>query len=109
VWRVAKKLQHLTAGRISHAVIGLVAVRNCVLEGSNEIGFDSTARENMKLIRAEIGLVLLTSTAFLIELKRPANSSRMIRALPPLSQEVADGVTCNGYGYGVSLLREPDA
>jgi hypothetical protein len=28
---------------------------------------------------------------------------------PKLFSEVADGVTCNGYGYGVSLLREPDA
>ena len=28
---------------------------------------------------------------------------------PKLFSEVADGVTCNGYGDGVSLLREPDA
>jgi len=28
---------------------------------------------------------------------------------PKLFSEVADGVRCNGYGYGVSLLREPDA
>jgi hypothetical protein len=26
-----------------------------------------------------------------------------------LFSEVADGVTCNGYGHCVSLLREPDA
>ena len=28
---------------------------------------------------------------------------------PELFPEVADGVTCNGYGDCVSLLREPDA
>jgi hypothetical protein len=28
---------------------------------------------------------------------------------PALFSEVADGVTCNGYGDCVSLLREPDA
>jgi hypothetical protein len=28
---------------------------------------------------------------------------------PELFSEVADGVTCNGYGDCVSLLREPDA
>ena len=28
---------------------------------------------------------------------------------PKLFPEVADGVTCNGYGDCVSLLREPDA
>jgi hypothetical protein len=28
---------------------------------------------------------------------------------PQLFSEVADGVTCNGYGDYVSLLREPDA
>ena len=28
---------------------------------------------------------------------------------PKLFSEVADGVTCNGYGDCVSLLREPDA
>jgi hypothetical protein len=28
---------------------------------------------------------------------------------PELFSEVADSVTCQGYGYGVSLLREPDA
>jgi hypothetical protein len=28
---------------------------------------------------------------------------------PKLFSEVADGVTCTGYGYGVSLLREPEA
>ena len=28
---------------------------------------------------------------------------------PKLFSEVADGVTCNGYGYSVSLLREPEA
>jgi hypothetical protein len=37
---------------------------------------DSTARENMKLVRAEMGLILLTSTASLIELKRRGNSSK---------------------------------
>jgi len=26
-----------------------------------------------------------------------------------LFSEVAGSVTCNSYGYGVSLLREPDA
>jgi hypothetical protein len=30
-------------------------------------------------------------------------------ATPALFSEVADGVTCNGYGDCVSLLREPDA
>ena len=30
-------------------------------------------------------------------------------AAPELFSEVADGVTCNGYGDCVSLLREPDA
>jgi len=35
---------------------------------------DSTVRENMKLVRAEIGLVLLTSAALLVELKRRSNS-----------------------------------
>ena len=28
---------------------------------------------------------------------------------PKLFSEVADGVTCNGFGDCVSLLREPDA
>jgi hypothetical protein len=28
---------------------------------------------------------------------------------PKLFSEVADGVTCNGYSDGVSLLREPEA
>jgi hypothetical protein len=28
---------------------------------------------------------------------------------PKLFSEVADGVTCDGYGDCVSLLREPDA
>jgi hypothetical protein len=28
---------------------------------------------------------------------------------PELFSEVADGVTCNGLGDSVSLLREPDA
>jgi hypothetical protein len=28
---------------------------------------------------------------------------------PKLFPEVAEGVTCNGYGDCVSLLREPDA
>ena len=28
---------------------------------------------------------------------------------PDLFSEVADSVTCNGYGNCVSLLREPDA
>ena len=44
---------------------------------------DSIARENMKLVRAEIGLVLLTSTALLIELKRRAISSKM-RSAPSI-------------------------
>jgi hypothetical protein len=30
-------------------------------------------------------------------------------ATPELFSEVAEGVTGNGYGDGVSLLREPDA
>jgi hypothetical protein len=30
-------------------------------------------------------------------------------ATPDLFSEVADSVTCNGYGDCVSLLREPDA
>ena len=30
-------------------------------------------------------------------------------AAPDLFSEVADSVTCNGYGDCVSLLREPDA
>jgi hypothetical protein len=36
---------------------------------------DSTVRENVKLVRAEIGLVLLTSAAFLVELKRRARTT----------------------------------
>jgi hypothetical protein len=33
----------------------------------------------------------------------------MSLATPKLFSEVVDGVTCNGYGDCVSLLREPDA
>jgi hypothetical protein len=33
----------------------------------------------------------------------------MSLATPERFREVVDGVTCNGYGDCVSLLREPDA
>jgi hypothetical protein len=38
---------------------------------------DFAVREDMKLVRAEIGLVLLASTSFLIKLKRRINSSKI--------------------------------
>jgi hypothetical protein len=40
---------------------------------------------------------------------KTADETNLLVITPQLFPEVADGVTCNGYGDCVSLLREPDA
>jgi putative NADH-flavin reductase len=68
---------------------------------------DYNRPESFAKAYAGLDRLLIISTVDQEPGKRGAQNVAAIT--PQLFSEVADGVTCNGYGDGVSLLREPDA
>jgi len=106
-----QKLRHLTPGRIRHAVIGPVAVRDCVFEGSNEIGYTFLEfnRKERSFMRARIsypGFISNKRTSTM----RTRNSSnvrlRFRSADSPLAGTIRYGIgTCT---HGAFLVARRD-